>query len=101
MNAMRHIGGSQQTYIRAPLRRGAATGPSARGPIWNQTPLTRHLVLLRGLRPLERRAGYTLALPVCGLKDGVHLIRRPKEIKMENQRIREEGRSSSNLLLDS
>jgi hypothetical protein len=73
MNAMRHIGGSQQTYIRAPLRRGAATGPSARGPIWNQTPLTRHLVLLRGLRPLERRAGYTLALPVCGLKDGVHL----------------------------
>ena len=73
MNALSQMIGSQQTYIRAPLRRGAATGPAARGPIWNQMTLARHLVLFRGLRPLERRAGYTLALPVCGLKDGVHL----------------------------
>ena len=74
MNAILQREGSQQTYIRAPLRRGAAAGPSALGLIWNQMTLTRHLVFFRGLRPLERRAGYTLALPVCGLKDGVHLI---------------------------
>ena len=74
MNTLSHLEGSQQTYIRAPLRRGAATGPSARRPIWNQLPLARHLVVFRGLRPLEKRAGYTLALPVSGLKNGVHLM---------------------------
>ena len=70
---MRHSEGSQQTYIRAPLRRGAASGPSARWPTWNLMTLSRHQALFRGLRPLERRAGYTLASPVFGLKDGVHL----------------------------